>query len=123
MFSLRVSIPFKREGLSELHQKVLLTNSAKEIVSIPFKREGLSELETANESPVKSKIVSIPFKREGLSERKILIQRTRVISTTVSIPFKREGLSEPCGYRISLVPVYFVSIPFKREGLSERVML
>ena len=38
-------------------------------VSIPFKREGLSELKVT-EYPRKSlRKVSIPFKREGLSER------------------------------------------------------
>ena len=36
-------------------------------VSIPFKREGLSELETYHAAGVWKK-VSIPFKREGLSE-------------------------------------------------------
>ena len=37
-------------------------------VSIPFKREGLSEPGHINKFS-QEKIVSIPFKREGLSER------------------------------------------------------
>ncbi len=37
-------------------------------VSIPFKREGLSERYALSFSPFSPILVSIPFKREGLSE-------------------------------------------------------
>ena len=61
-----VSIPFKREGLSELN--LLASPDAPPMVSIPFKREGLSELAYPVVLVAGSIIVSIPFKREGLSE-------------------------------------------------------
>ena len=51
-----------------------LMKSIKEIqVSIPFKREGLSELEIRGQGKVRiGSLVSIPFKREGLSELRCL---------------------------------------------------
>ena len=63
-------------------------------VSIPFKREGLSEQGNGIPSE-KRKRVSIPFKREGLSEQRTDLE-DRALKLEVSIPFKREGLSEPC---------------------------
>ena len=62
-----VSIPFKREGLSELGYNFWL-DAWYIIVSIPFKREGLSELAWELWRESRDSIVSIPFKREGLSE-------------------------------------------------------
>ncbi len=44
-------------------------------VSIPFKREGLSEQELQEEYEVKVSFVSIPFKREGLSEPRMVLIR------------------------------------------------
>ena len=38
-------------------------------VSIPFKREGLSEPDAGTQKKIQVTTVSIPFKREGLSER------------------------------------------------------
>ena len=66
-----VSIPFKREGLSErLHPTASCHIPVLVRVSIPFKREGLSEQELPEEcNPNQESNVSIPFKREGLSER------------------------------------------------------
>ncbi len=40
------------------------------LVSIPFKREGLSEREDGIEEIRRITVVSIPFKREGLSEHR-----------------------------------------------------
>ena len=62
------------------------------MVSIPFKREGLSE-QLVNKPLRIVTFVSIPFKREGLSERNHM-EIIRTIMIQVSIPFKREGLSE-----------------------------
>ena len=39
----KVSIPFKREGISE-QRALLVQGSVPVLVSIPFKREGISEL-------------------------------------------------------------------------------
>ena len=52
--TLLVSIPFKREGLSE-HQKIPETDDYYYKVSIPFKREGLSELMINPYSPMVAK--------------------------------------------------------------------
>ena len=62
-----VSIPFKREGLSELTRMRYNNDFDYYVVSIPFKREGLSELKIRDVMYICNK-VSIPFKREGLSE-------------------------------------------------------
>ena len=113
-------------------------------VSIPFKREGLSEPPSQNDIFIFDE-VSIPFKREGLSEHEMLKvaddnsefqfpsngkvfpnTTTRINNSplrSVSIPFKREGLSELiAGLTSSISSPGFVSIPFKREGLSERIL-
>ena len=64
----KFSIPFKRERLSELLDKVAIARLS-DSVSIPFKRERLSEL-TCPFVPIESPcLVSIPFKRERLSEQ------------------------------------------------------
>ena len=65
---LSVSIPFKREGVSERTQKI--SNPQSVSVSIPFKREGVSELTTPKSVVRVANLVSIPFKREGVSEQK-----------------------------------------------------
>ena len=67
----QVSIPFKREGLSE-HYKEKTGLDMTEKVSIPFKREGLSEPEESMAGRKTFQAVSIPFKREGLSELKAI---------------------------------------------------
>ena len=85
-----VSIPFKREGLSERMFDYPRTTEV--LVSIPFKREGLSEQVRERILPRLRTIVSIPFKREGLSERSA--HHPKGVGSKVSIPFKREGLSE-----------------------------
>ena len=46
-----------------------ILNSFVITVSIPFKREGLSEQKETHMSTYQVSRVSIPFKREGLSER------------------------------------------------------
>ena len=63
----KVSIPFKRESVSELKVVVprLLDNSS---VSIPFKRESVSELRCVGTTAKAGITVSIPFKRESVSE-------------------------------------------------------
>ena len=67
--NVHVSIPFKRERLSE--QKKTLSES-EQTTSIPFKRERLSEhLKKSPLARMRVRKVSIPFKRERLSERGI----------------------------------------------------
>ena len=91
-----------------------LTN---DVVSIPFKREGVSELAYLGTLGVLQK-VSIPFKREGVSERNT--KKTTLKNLKVSIPFKREGVSELSFHTTCNCFRIFVSIPFKREGVSEQ---
>ena len=138
-----VSIPFKREGLSELTSHTspeankLCFNSLQ--TGRTFRTKKLNEggvlcivlsfnsLQTGRtfRTPCffyacgRISEVSIPFKREGLSEQQDGNQVT-YIYCHVSIPFKREGLSEP-KHAVAYTAVHMVSIPFKREGLSERV--
>ena len=64
-------------------------------VSIPFKREGVSEPESRGSMRKCERDVSIPFKREGVSERHGM-RRQRLL-VCVSIPFKRDGVSERDG--------------------------
>ncbi len=108
-------------------------------VSIPFKREGLSELNRITKLLQYFGIVSIPFKREGLSER-ILIQIQFLILSFNSLQTGRtfrtmssalpsfnslsfNSLQTGRTFRTNENPlsllVRIVSIPFKREGLSE----
>ena len=114
-----VSIPFKREGLSEqggencwmvVHRRV----------SIPFKREGLSEHFTNFSCTCHSIFVSIPFKREGLSERTESCSYS--MQRIEKFQFPSNGKVFPNNWRTSwtIRGHYLVSIPFKREGLSER---
>ena len=88
-------------------------------VSIPFKREGLSEL-NKDVLDGMAVAVSIPFKREGLSERVGECHNRLADRMSVSIPFKREGLSELLQKKFHTRMIRYVSIPFKREGLSEQ---
>ena len=138
---IKVSIPFKREGVSErINQNVVdvkrmlrfnslqtgrcfrtksafLTKSRIR-VSIPFKREGVSELSLHPPITACWERVSIPFKREGVSEP----QSAAWSGVTYRFQFPSNGKVFPNvsrtnqGARIG----YSVSIPFKREGVSER---
>ncbi len=83
-----------------------------QFVSIPFKREGLSEHESKDASGIRIVHVSIPFKREGLSE---LLKHISEMSRppTVSIPFKREGLSE---HRIQKLAAILIKFQFPSNG-------
>ena len=64
-----VSIPFKREILSE--QSKWGQDDEVGLVSIPFKREILSEQTQRALIAARDVIVSIPFKREILSEHRL----------------------------------------------------
>ena len=88
-----VLILLKREGLSEPSRKDFRNKRSPAKVSIPFKREGLSELCSIHGGHHVAQKVSIPFKREALSEPKCW-KLSSTSSTQVSIPFKREALSE-----------------------------
>ena len=139
--SYQVSIPFKRESLSQVikWQKAWL----KKKVSIPFKRESLSQVNTAFLMTGLGKL-QFPFPSNGKAYRKsriCLIYRAKF--NCVSIPFKRESLSQGRAHRLHPVPdlrfhslqtgkpiashrqVFWgyeqllVSIPFKRESLSQ----
>ena len=86
-----VSIPFKREGLSELYRMLLKYYSRLCFNSLQTGRTFRTLMETTD-GITQPSLVSIPFKREGLSEQ---TARNRIQHRPrVSIPFKREGLSE-----------------------------
>ena len=66
-----VSIPFKREGLSE-HTRLVLTEKGI-LIMFQFPSNGKdfpNYSQKCQHSKVKSRYVSIPFKREGLSEHR-----------------------------------------------------
>ena len=67
MLTSNVSIPFKRDMLSEHKNLSRLIRCLHQQVSIPFKRDMLSE-RIDEEAAEKEKAVSIPFKRDMLSE-------------------------------------------------------
>ena len=70
------------------------TRCHRKVVSIPFKRESVSQEKlTAHHSLKKGDFVSIPFKRESVSQVPTLIPLTLPL-TLVSIPFKRESVSQ-----------------------------
>ena len=90
------------------------------LVSIPFKRDGLSE--PVDEPPKNSGVmkVSIPFKREGLSEPFAITQNIQ--QEMMEFQFPSNGMVFPnllVIYRYVVVLMFLVSIPFKRDGLSE----
>ena len=115
---IRVSIPFKREGLSErfiARKHFGIENQ----VSIPFKRESLSE-HAKMQNDNNSLIRMFQFPSNGKvfpNSRKVTGFELTI--WTVSIPFKREGLSELRKNETRRGTLDDVSIPFKREGLSE----
>ena len=88
-------------------------------VSIPFKRERLSELISGKfvdtlQKSFNSLQTGKAFRTHHIPPFYGWERRNRV-----SIPFKRERLSEP-GTEVDIPPFHFaVSIPFKRERLSE----
>ena len=115
-FNPRVSIPFKRESISELGKKAIEART--ELFQFPS--NGKAYLNFAEECKRSIHIlVSIPFKRESISER-FYVWFSAWKTSKVSIPFKRESISElhilPTHWHIGL---FWVSIPFKRESISE----
>ena len=137
-----VSIPFKREGVSE-HQgaesnvltstRFLFPSNGKAflnlvqnanivldqfIVSISFKRDGVSEL-SEHAQLVGAVIYSFLFPSNG---KAFLNRRRRTLpcgESRVSIPFKRDGVSELIEDSTHPADGRTVSIPFKRDGVSE----
>ena len=90
-----VSIPFKREGLSERKSRDW-SDGTPGLVSIPFKREGLSEHIGMRTSCSYFKQTSFNSLQTGRTFRTLFLsnQPNPIQPTQVSIPFKREGLSE-----------------------------
>ena len=87
-----VSIPFKREGLSE---RCFVVRTQRCIASFNSLQTGRTfRTKNNRNSRIYRTFVSIPFKREGLSERFFELQSGFFSKCLVSIPFKREGLSE-----------------------------
>ena len=117
------------------------------IVSIPFKRESVSQVPTISTyRTLVTKEVSIPFKREGGSQ--VCAFSILVLSPSVMFPFPSNGKADRKGYGVgrwrdainrfnslqtgrriaSMRLLYscleskrYVSIPFKREGGSQGV--
>ena len=102
-----VSIPFKRESVSEQFQ-------AEGVVSHTV--TCFNSLQTGKRIWTKAlngcgsvtKIVSIPFKRESVSEPRNV--ETAAVKSMVSIPFKRESVSEPCLVQDRSVGICFNSL-------------
>ena len=85
-------------------------------VSIPFKREGVSEHNVTE--PQDDSRAEFQFPSNGKVFPNCQAVSSFFRFNKVSIPFKREGVSElkwPGGIEAFLS----VSIPFKREGVSE----
>ena len=76
-----------------LFAPVATTTAEEGEVSIPFKREGVSQAILSAHTGANLEKVSIPFKREGVSQE-IQGQGEVPEMTLVSIPFKREGVSQ-----------------------------
>ena len=137
---LRVSIPFKRESVSERKMQTL-GDLLRSEVSIPFKRESVSE-------PKKLPLYKINPEFQFPSNGKAYLNPVEMsaidIVVKVSIPFKRESvfrvLKNLAGNSAQLfqfpsngkaylnvgathwqcIASRKVSIPFKRESVSER---
>ena len=91
------------------------------MVSIPFKREGLSEQNLQVIQMITTNQVSIPFKREGLSERNDTSDSKDEVKEQFQFP--SNGKDFP-NFSFVVAWVWMgveVSIPFKREGLSELI--
>ena len=117
LFGELVSIPFKREGISERLPMMLVVKLVT-LVSIPFKREGISELITI-QSVIKASNVSIPFKREGISELNGCSVK-EIHTTEFQFPSNGKVFPNVIKIKTSHSTRNSVSIPFKREGISER---
>ena len=111
-----VSIPFKREGLSEPNWEKGLTQSWS--VSIPFKREGLSELLYGGK--IKCKI-KFQFPSNGKDFPNLgFSYPTKMDIAMFQFPSNGKDFPNALTLIFTIVFTSFVSIPFKREGLSER---
>ena len=113
-----VSIPFKREGLSE-HADFTDANDVEVTITFQFPSNG-KDFPNKLYLPLRVAFTNkfqFPSNGKGLSELKLFMPQPTI--QKVSIPFKREGLSERWTLMAILISVTRVSIPFKREGLSE----
>ena len=118
---IEVSIPFKRESISELSQVTILQHKDL-LVSIPFKRESISELLSFT-LMLKKNGIMFQFPSNGkayLNSRSSRVRISLATANTVSIPFKRESISEHRQRQSQRRAPPLVSIPFKRESISER---
>ena len=115
-----VSIPFKRERLSEHVYGIFLAGDVFCFNSLQTGKAFRTFRRPCGGGYLLHSWVSIPFKRERLSEHN-LDWVFKQSNQHVSIPFKRERLSEQGLFRSSATKIV-VSIPFKRERLSEHVL-
>ena len=115
-----VSIPFKRESVSELSVRVVEPLLPSLRVSIPFKRESVSEPTFVRLTKEVVKVLKFQFPSNGKAYLNWFQCwfRLKWLFDFVSIPFKRESVSE----HMTLLSGWWshcVSIPFKRESVSE----
>ena len=114
-----VSIPFKREGLSEPDAKTEKRIENGCFNSLQTGRTFRTHLLSKGGKKVKNS-VSIPFKREGLSELQLPSSKGM---NTLSFNSLQTGRTFRTLWTVTLRVNCIVSIPFKREGLSERLKL
>ena len=139
-----VSIPFKRERLSELSDyrvanaatEFQFPSNGKGFPNRKFQRScktdlGFNSLQTGKAFRTIFYIfrigffeenVSIPFKRERLSELKDLTWRRVRVGTLVSIPFKRERLSEQKISRSSALRCAWFQFPSNGKGFPNEFL-
>ena len=87
------------------------------LVSIPFKRESISELHRINRIGLCHARVSIPFKRESISEQRLISEMPA--GDTFQFPSNGKAYLNNVERNVER-DRNFVSIPFKRESISEQ---
>ena len=111
-----VSIPFKREGVSE---RKLWTNDhhdSEDMFLFPCTGKAYPNARSIPEKTGLGRYVSIPFNRDGVSERHYMTFKP----TAEKFLFPSTGTAFLNGNRDNPLPaVYSVSIPFNRDGVSE----
>ena len=115
--TVKVSIPFKREGLSELYNRYLTTICSFKKFQFPSNGKVFPNFKHIPEISLPMK-VSIPFKREGLSEPTKSPSAVVYLDNLFQFPSNGKVFPNRAG-RTTVCRTGRVSIPFKREGLSE----
>ena len=113
----RVSIPFKRESVSQVTHNTHCWLETIFSVSIPFKRESVSQELTM--TCISKSVISFHSLQTGKRIQRLLpFTRTTVGTRSVSIPFKRESVSKALKKHLLLL-LFPRMFPFPSNGKAD----